>query len=883
MKLILPFTLLLFLGYNAQAQETSEHSIARQWNELLLESIRNDFARPTVHSRNLYHISMAMYDAWAVYDEEASPFMLGQSIGDFTCSFDSIPMPGDIEAARTEAISYAAYRMLRHRFQFSLPAQSILPEYDSLMAELGYNPFFTSTDYSTGSPAALGNYIASCIISYGLQDGSNEQLFYENQYYEPVNPPLVMDEPGNPDMVNPNRWQPLTLEVFVDQSGNEIPGDTPEFLGPEWGLVEPFAMTEENLTIHERDSNEYWVYYDPSPPPYLTNDDGEPRPEDYQWGFALVALWSSHLDPSDGVLWDISPNNLGNIPLDSLPKNIDELRNFYNLYEGGDIGTGHPINPHTGAPYEPQIVPRADYARVLAEFWADGPDSETPPGHWFTILNYVNDHPLFEKKFRGIGEALDELEWDVKAYFTLGATMHDCAVASWGIKGWYDYTRPVSAIRRMAEFGQSTDTSLTNYHPLGLPLIEGYIEVVEENDPLTFTQPENVGEIKLKAWRGPDYISDPDTTFAGVDWILAKNWWPYQRPTFVSPPFAGYISGHSTFSRAAAEVLTALTGDPFFPGGMGVFEAKKDTFLVFEDGPSVPLQLQWATYRDASDQTSLSRIWGGIHPPADDIPGRLIGEKIGLTAFDKAETYFYEDADNDGYTRYVDCDDNNPAINPGMPETCSGLDNDCNGLVDDNLTIYTYYQDADGDNYGNVNMRLDTCLETAPEGFVTDSLDCNDADLMINPAMEEIANNDVDEDCNGEALIIDQDMDGFNSDEDCDDNNADIHPDAEEIANNGIDEDCDGEDLISSIVEIDGQQIMIYPNPIQEFLTVELEQQGNYIGQVYDLNGRLLLEVPFEKSYNQINFAGWSNGIYLLKITSTISKEVILEKIELIR
>ena len=64
-------------------------------------------------------------------------------------------------------------------------------------------------------------------------------------------------------------------------------------------------------------------------------------------------------------------------------------------------------------PYEPQVVPLGDYARVLAEFWADGPDSETPPGHWYTILNYVNDHELFEKRFGGEGDVLDDLDWDV--------------------------------------------------------------------------------------------------------------------------------------------------------------------------------------------------------------------------------------------------------------------------------------------------------------------------------------------------------------------------------------------------------------------------------------------------------------------------------------
>ena len=68
--------------------------------------------------------------------------------------------------------------------------------------------------------------------------------------------------------------------------------------------------------------------------------------------------------------------------------------------------------------------------------------------------------------------------------------------------------------------------------------------------------------------------------------------------------------------------------------------AKKNEFLVFEEGPSQDIVLQWATYRDASDQTSLSRIWGGIHPPADDVPGRFIGIEIAEDAFNLAEQYF---------------------------------------------------------------------------------------------------------------------------------------------------------------------------------------------------------------------------------------------------
>jgi hypothetical protein len=83
-----------------------------------------------------------------------------------------------------------------------------------------------------------------------------------------------------------------------------------------------------------------------------------------------------------------------------------------------------------------------------------------------------------------------------------------------------------------------------------------------------------------------------------------------------------------------------MTGSEFFPGGLGEFIAKKNEFLVFEEGPSVDVVLQWATYRDASDQTSLSRIWGGIHPPADDIPGRFIGQEVAEDTFDFAVPYF---------------------------------------------------------------------------------------------------------------------------------------------------------------------------------------------------------------------------------------------------
>ncbi len=579
-----------------------------------------------------------MYDTWAAYTPAADNYFLGDTVGEFYCPFTGITPPSNIPAAQEEAMSYAVYRLMKHRFQNSPGSSEINSYIDSLFLHLGYDPALTSIAYATGPPSALGNFLAQEMIAFGFQDSSNEQNDYDNLYYAPVNGTLAPVASGNPHLTDPNRWQPLTLNVFIDQSGNVIPISTPKFLSPEWGWVTAFALDTADRTILTRNGHQYPVYHNvPDPPRMDTLVSGQSN-INYEWGFRLVAKWSSHLDTTDNVMIDISPGSIGNVPW--YPNSMDSLPYFYDEQNGGDIGTGWSVNPATGQPYAPQMVRRGDYARVLAEFWADGPESETPPGHWFTLLNYVNDHPQFEKKWRGQGPVLPDLEWDVKSYFTMAGTVHDAAVAAWGLKGYHDYLRPISALRWMASLGQSSDSSLPSYHPLGVKLDSGFVELVDSLDPLADSAYKNVGKIKFMAWAGPDSISNPATDMAGVNWILAEDWWPYQRPTFVTPPFAGFVSGHSTFSRAAADVMTFMTGDRYFPGGMGEFLAEKNKFLVFEEGPSTNVVLQWATYQDASDQCSLSRIWGGIHPPADDIPGRLLGIKIGKKAFDLAVTYW---------------------------------------------------------------------------------------------------------------------------------------------------------------------------------------------------------------------------------------------------
>jgi hypothetical protein len=600
-------------GGGGDGMVASDQSVARQWNELLLEAIRTDLARPTVHARNLFHTSVAMWDAWAAYDADADGYLV-----------DEAATAADVGAARNKAISYAAYRVLSARFVDSPAAVDILQAFADRMAALGYDPTITTETGDT--PEALGNRIGAAVLAYGATDGANEANGYANEHYEPVNPALVPAAPGNPDIIDPNRWQPLDLQANVDQAGNPLPGGTVPFLSPEWGICAPFALSPTDLTIYNRADGEYWVYHDPGPPPQL----GGVGSQEYQEGFEQVLEWSSLLDPSDGVMLDISPGARGNNTL------------------GTNDGSGHGVNPATGLPYPPQVVPAGDYYRVLAEFWADGPDSETPPGHWFVIANYVSDQPTLVKRLRGQGEVLDDLEWDVKLYLALGGAVHDAAITAWGIKGWYDYVRPISALRYMDSLGQRSDPLAPRYDPDGIELVPGRVELItpessapgERHQFVAGPSGENIGKIAVRAWRGPEAVPDPATDVAGVGWILLELWWPYQRPTFVTPPFAGYVSGHSTYSRAAATVLTQFTGSEFFPGGVGVFEAPRNAFLVFEQGPSVDVTLQWATYFDAADECSLSRIYGGIHPRADDIPGRLAGAQIGVDAFALAEQLF---------------------------------------------------------------------------------------------------------------------------------------------------------------------------------------------------------------------------------------------------
>ncbi len=574
-----------------------EWSVARRWDEALLNAIRRALPNPPVHARNLFHTSVAMWDAWAAYDMTASGYLFREKYG-----------ASNVATARNEAISYAAYRVLSSRFAKSTGADQSLSEFDAVMASLCYPVNITTTDGTT--PAAVGNRVARAVLVHGLRDGTNEATGYDSPGYKPANLPLVVNKSGT-TMTDPNRWQPLQIEHMISQNGIPVVDGVQVAVGPHWGGVKGFALM---------DLDREQPPIDPGPPPQLGDPETDQRFKDQA---VQVIRLSSLLDPTWGTKIDISPGARGNNSV------------------GANDGQGHPVNPVTGQPYLPEVVNEGDFARVMAEFWADGPKSETPPGHWNVLANLVSDELSPNLRISDDGPNVERLEWDVKLYFALNGAAHDAAIAAWGLKGAYDGARPISMIRYMGALGQSSDPNGQSYDEEGLPIVPGLIEVITKGSSAHGQRHAALvgheGEIAIRAWAGPP--TDPPTQIGGVKWILAVNWLPYQLPTFVTPAFQGYISGHSTFSHAAATVLTGFTGSEYFPGGASGYTVKAGT-LKFEKGPSADIRLEWATYYDAADQAGQSRLYGGIHVEADDFTGRVIGSQCGREAWSMAQLYY---------------------------------------------------------------------------------------------------------------------------------------------------------------------------------------------------------------------------------------------------
>lgn len=232
-----------------------------------------------------------------------------------------------------------------------------------------------------------------------------------------------------------------------------------------------------------------------------------------------------------------------------------------------------------------------------------------------------------------------------------------------------------------------------------------------------------------------------------------------------------------------------------------------------------------------TDNTDCNDANAQVHPGATEICNGIDDDCDGQVDEGLPQYTYYLDNDGDGYgsatttitcsstapqgyaSRGGDCNDANAAIHPGATEVCDGVDNNCNGQIDEGVTT-TYYQDSDGDGYGNGAITMQACAQ--PQGYVTNNGDCNDNNAQIHPGATEVCNG-VDDDCDGqtdEGVITtwyrDADGDGFGNpsnstqactqpdgfvanNDDCNDNNAAVRPGATEVCGNGIDDNCDGQ------------------------------------------------------------------------------------------
>ena len=259
-------------------------SVARVWDETLLEFIRAVIPAPTVHARNLFHTSAAMWDAWAAYDPDADGYFVNEK-----------HTADDVQAAREAAISFAAYRLLLWRYATVSDLPTAGGDLDAVMASLCYRTDYDSTEGD--DPAALGNRIAAAVIEFGSTDGALEDERYDDSSYRPVNDPMVVDDPGT-ELNDPNAWQPLSLGLQLSQNGLPIPGNVQTFIGPQWGSVTSFALP--NRRPVRRSTR-------------VRRRVGDPETDsEFKQAALEVLRYSSQLDPADGVEIDTSPASLGN-------------------------------------------------------------------------------------------------------------------------------------------------------------------------------------------------------------------------------------------------------------------------------------------------------------------------------------------------------------------------------------------------------------------------------------------------------------------------------------------------------------------------------------------------------------------------------------------
>ncbi len=256
------------------------------------------------------------------------------------------------------------------------------------------------------------------------------------------------------------------------------------------------------------------------------------------------------------------------------------------LSSGSQFRPGGPIMSTSDPAYQSQVDTILNYSanltdttKTIADYWANGPHSETPPGHWMLFSQFAS------AQFVSLRNKNDPNN-DVKLFFALSNALLDAGIACWDCKRTFDYGRPITAVHSLYANQQVT------------------------------------------AWGG---IGKGPVSMPGSQWM------PYQEASVVTPPFPEYCSGHSTFSAAGAYVLQQFTGSDSF--GDSYTAAPGSSQIEPGIAPSTAVPLSWPTFSAAAAQAGTSRQIGGIHFNQGDQDGRALGRQVATVAWAKAQSY----------------------------------------------------------------------------------------------------------------------------------------------------------------------------------------------------------------------------------------------------
>lgn len=517
---------------SAAVAPTAQINYLPQWDRAAQLAIIAGPPRPTVISRALFVFSSSAYDAWAVYDAVATPSVLDESL--------RRPQAEQTNSNKNAAVSYASYHVLSRLF----PAyENDHGAFLALLSQQGYDTgsaALESSDLTT--PAGIGRAAALAVLDDRADDGANTANNYaevtSERYpvaYAAVNSddPSLPNSPGGVDF-DPACWVPLRVPlatVFDPTNPNSAIVDNSD---PQSYRVQGF------LTPHWGNVR-----------PFSMTDGAEFRPPGPPRPGSLAQY-------TDGAGQTMVENDAYNAQVDEvfhLTANLTEEQ------------------------------------KCQTEYWADGPESTTPPGHWNQIaLEIARKHRF------GIDDT-------VKLLFATNGAVFDAGISCWEAKRHYDYIRPISAIRNRY-----------------------------------------AGQI-VPTWGGPGQ---------GTVMKPASEWIPFQGRLFVTPAFPDFTSGHSTFSGAASQVIRTYVGsDEFYDGvsrGDNDYDGDGERDLVGEYtfrprsmkiDPSLPAKadvMRWATLTEAADQAGYSRRLGGIHYQDADLRARTAGKQIGTRALERAST-----------------------------------------------------------------------------------------------------------------------------------------------------------------------------------------------------------------------------------------------------